>query len=78
MPQYFTLSIYIFAKFANFFLYPLLAKILLFDINRKELFIDILLNKLLDLLIKSMEGDKMRNKISKKNIIKVFLSLKLI
>lgn len=75
---YFISSMYIFAKLGSFFLYPWLAKIWLFNMAERRLFVNKLLTKLVGLIIRGIDRDIMGGTISWGSIIRVFLSLILI
>lgn len=76
---YFVLFIYTnFARFANFCPYPWLQKVLLFGRGWGRLFVDILLIKLVGLLMGDINRDIVGSTSSKKNVIGIFFSLKLI
>ena len=75
---YFTLFIYIFAKFANFHPYPWLLGLLLFGGSWKKLFVDMLLIELVGLIMKSINRDTVEGISFGERVIGVFFSLKLI
>lgn len=75
---YFVLSIHIFARFINSYLYPWLLGILLFDGGWGGLFVDMLLTELVNLIMRGMGGNIVGDTLSGESIIRVFFSLKLI
>lgn len=76
---YFIFSMYIFARFASSFLYFWLAGIWLFDIARRRLIVNILLNELVDLIMRDINGNIVGSTIFvAKNITEIFSSLILI
>lgn len=75
---YFILFIYIFARFANSYLYLLLSKILLLNEDLKRCFIDILSIELMDLMMRGINRSSVKNILFEENIIGVFFNLKLI
>lgn len=77
-PLYFILFIYICARFASSCLYFWLLRVLLIGRVWEKLFIDMLLNKLVGLMIGSMDRDTMRDIIFGGGVMEVFFSLKLI
>lgn len=75
---YFTLFKYIFIRFTSSYLYSWLLGILLFNWDKRGLFFDMMLTKLINLIIRSINQDTVGDILSKKSIIGVFFSLKLI
>lgn len=78
LPLYFILFVYIFARFANSRPYSWLLGVLFFGRDWKELFVDTLLTKLVDLIMRDMSGNILRGISYGESIIGVFFSLKLI